>query len=266
MNFIEDIELVLGALIASLFGQGGGVLYTPIQLWNGSDFHKAAPISLFLIVVTSFTATIVYRKSNKVDWSLALLFELPTTIGAYLGGYASHFISSSDLRFLLSGLLLISAYFLFFPPKENQKKLLNPKLGYWIIQHKKNGLIYSVDIRLMFPIMFVIGALTGMIGIGGGILKVPIMLIIFNIPMSIAVGSSAFMVGITATGGLLGHLTHGNFDWHSALILVIPVTIGALAGSLISVKLRSARLIKYFGAFLFLLAILMAGQTFFKTT
>ncbi|MBN2881758.1 sulfite exporter TauE/SafE family protein [Candidatus Woesearchaeota archaeon] len=264
MNLIEDIELVLGALIASLFGQGGGVLYTPIQLWNGSDFHQAASISLFLIVVTSFTATIVYRKSNKVDWILALLFELPTALGAFVGGYASHFVSSTSLRYLLSGLLLIAAYFLFFPPKERQKKVLNTKSLFWVIQHKKNGLIYSIDIRLMVPIMFVVGALTGMIGIGGGILKVPIMLIIFNIPMSIAVGSSAFMVGITAAGGLLGHLSHGNFDWHSALILVIPVTIGALAGSMISVKLHSARLIKYFGVFLFLLAILMAGQTFFK--
>ena len=62
MNLIEDIELVLGALFASLFGQGGGVLYTPIQLWNGSDFHKAAPISLFFVLPTQ-------RKQEKASES-----------------------------------------------------------------------------------------------------------------------------------------------------------------------------------------------------
>lgn len=260
VNLIEEIELLLAALVASLFGQGGGVLYTPIQLWNGNDFHSSASISLFLIVVTSFTATVIYRRSKKIDWILALLFEVPTTIGAYIGGYTSHFVPSEILRFLLSTLLIIAAFFLLFPPKE-KKKIVRISKSKWIIQHKKNGLIYPIDIRLMFPIMLVVGGLTGMIGIGGGILKVPIMLLVFNIPMDIAVGSSAFMVGITASGGLLGHLTHANFDWQLALILLIPVAIGAIAGSLISLKLHPKNLIKYFGVFLFLVALLIAGQT-----
>jgi len=263
MNFIENIELFLAAFIASLFGQGGGILYTPIQIWNGRDFHDAAAISLFLIVITSLASTIIYRKSQKVDWMLALLFEGPTIIGAYIGGYLSHFLSSTFLRFLLSVILVAAAYLLLFPKGIKQKKTQQFKPSFWIIQHKRNGLSYTIDLRPMVPVMLLVGAITGMTGIGGGILKKPIMLLLFNIPMPIAVGSSAFMVGITATGGLLGHISHGGFDWKLALVLVGPVLIGALAGSYISLRIKSKQLVRYFGIFILLLAIYLAGQTVF---
>jgi len=262
LNFLEEIELFLAALIASLFGQGGGVLYTPIQLWNGQDFHEAASISLFLIMLTSFSATLIYRKSNKIDWLLALLFEIPTTLGAFIGGYLSHYISGTNLQFVLSFLLLVAAYFIFFPPKEKKKHKSLASHSRWIIQHRKNEHSYSIDLRLLIPIALLTGAFTGMIGIGGGILKLPVMLLIFDIPLPIAVGSSAFMVGITASGGLLGHISQNHFNWQQALLLAIPVFIGALAGSYLSIRLHAAKLVKYFGVFLLAIAVYTAYRTF----
>ena len=83
MKFVEQLTLLIAAFVAALFGQGGGVLYTPLQVWTGVDFHTAASISLFLILVISFSSTLVFRKAHQVDWITALVLEAPTTLGAF---------------------------------------------------------------------------------------------------------------------------------------------------------------------------------------
>lgn len=103
--------------------------------------------------------------------------------------------------------------------------------------------------------MLALGLVTSMVGIGGGILQVPAMVLLFGVPMSIAVGSSAFMVGLTAAAGLGGHLGVGHFDWRSAVVLAIPIFIGGQIGSRISVRLDQGRLKIWFGVFLFLVAV-----------
>jgi len=78
---------------------------------------------------------------------------------------------------------------------------------------------YCVNLALALPIAFVAGVVSGLIGVSGGILKVPMLVLLFGVPMNIAVGSSAFMVGLTAMGGFLGHLAAGHFNWKMALML-----------------------------------------------
>ena len=81
MNMLEEFSLLVAAFIAALFGQGGGVLYTPLQVWSGVDLHTAAPISLFLILIISVSSTLVFRKVHHVDWDTALALEAPTSRG-----------------------------------------------------------------------------------------------------------------------------------------------------------------------------------------
>ena len=78
MNILEEFLLLVAAFVAALFGQGGGVLYTPLQVWTGVDFHTAAPISLFLILIISISSTLVFRKAHQVDWYTALALEVPS--------------------------------------------------------------------------------------------------------------------------------------------------------------------------------------------
>jgi uncharacterized membrane protein YfcA len=254
MNYVLLLVLLIAALIAAMFGQGGGVLYTPIQVWFGTDFHTAATNSLFLIVVTSFAATITYRKAKETDWKMSLILEAPTTAGAYIGGYISDYISSKFLSVLLLILLVVSAYYMLKPIIRNDVKK-NVKPGFWILQRNFGGAQYSLNLALLFPIVFAIGLFTGMVGIGGGILKVPALVILGGVPMNIAVGSSAFMVGLTAAGGLLGHISVGHLDWHSSFIMAIAVFIGSQLGSRIATGLDKGKLKKFFAIFLLLVAI-----------
>ncbi len=250
----EDLSLLIAAFIASLFGQGGGALYTPVQVWFGVDFHTAAATSLFLILVISLSSTLIFRRAHEVDWGMALALEVPTTLGAFAGGMISHFVPDRGLGLLLAALLGGSAWFMVRHPAESGGSTRAVSSSGWIWQRSTGGNIYRLDLRLAIPVMLALGLVTSMVGIGGGILQVPAMVLLFGVPMAIAVGSSAFMVGVTAVGGLCGHLSVGHFDWHSAVVLAIPVFIGGQIGSRISVRMDQRRLQLWFGVFLFLVA------------
>jgi hypothetical protein len=256
MNILEDLSLMVAAFVAALFGQGGGIFYTPLQVWNGVDFHAAAPISLFLILIISISSTLVFRKAHQVDWGTALVMEAPTTLGAFIGGILSKFVSSQILGLILSILLLTAGWFMLHPPKETIHLQRDVHPSRWILQRKLYGRAYQLDLRLMIPVMLAVGVLTSMVGIGGGAIKVPLMVLLFGIPIPIAIGSSAFMVGLTATAGLLGNITVGSFNWSAALLLAIPVFIGGQIGSRLSIHLNARHLAKWFGVFVLLVAFI----------
>jgi uncharacterized membrane protein YfcA len=256
MNVIEDLSLLMAAFVAALFGQGGGVFYTPLQVWSGIDFHTAAPISLFLILIISVSSTLVFRKAHRVDWVIALAMETPTALGAFLGGILSQYVSSRTLGLILSILLLTSGVFMLRPPKHVSRHRKETHPSRLVLQHNIYGKSYQLDLRLMIPVMLAVGVLTSMVGIGGGAIKVPLMVLLFGIPIPVAIGSSAFMVGLTAAAGLFGHISAGSFNWTAALLLAIPVFIGGQIGSRLSIHLKARHLATWFGVFILLVAFI----------
>ncbi|MGD8404363.1 MAG: sulfite exporter TauE/SafE family protein [Anaerolineales bacterium] len=258
MNILEDFSLLIASFVAALFGQGGGILYTPLQVWSGVDFHSAAPISLFLILIISISSTLVFHKAHQVDWRTALVLEAPTTLGAFLGGILSQYVSSQTLGLLLFLLLVPAGWYMLHPPKETIHRQIITHPSRWIWRRKMNGVTYDLDLRLIVPVMLAVGLLTSMVGIGGGALKVPLMILLFGIPVPIAIGSSAFMVGLTAAAGLLGHISVGGVNWTAALLLAIPVFIGGQIGSRLSVHLKAQNLEKWFGVFILMIAFISA--------
>ena len=80
------VTLMIVAAFAALVGIGGGVLYTPLQVLYGIDIHSAAANSLFLIVILSLSATVTYRRAQRIDWQLAFVLEIFTVAGGFAGG------------------------------------------------------------------------------------------------------------------------------------------------------------------------------------
>ncbi|RMG02603.1 MAG: sulfite exporter TauE/SafE family protein [Planctomycetota bacterium] len=119
---------------------------------------------------------------------------------------------------------------------------------------------YCLNLAVALPVSFVAGLASGMVGVGGGILKVPMMVLLFGVPMDIAVGCSALMVGITAVGGFVGHAASGHWDWKTSLVLAVAVFAGGQIGSRISIALDKQKLKKGFGWFLFVLAAVMVAR------
>lgn len=243
------------ALVFSMLGQGGGVLYTPIQVWSGIDFHIAATTSLFLIMVTSLSATIVFRKAKRVDWPLAIVLETVTALGGLIGGISSGRFSGSFLMVLFAAVIAFAAVFMVRDFDWRRDCAERSSFFGW---HRRLGeQEYCVNLLLALPISFAAGAVSGLVGVGGGILKVPMMVLLFGIPMEIAVGSSAFMVGLTAAGGFAGHVASGHWDWKASLILATAVFVGAQIGARMSLGVDRKKMKHAFGWFLFAIALLM---------
>jgi hypothetical protein len=250
------LAFFITAGISSMIGIGGGVLYVPILLAFGFPFYQAAAISIFIIMALSFSASLVYHRVQLVDWKLALIIEPLTAIMSLTGGYYSSFVQIKELKILFVLVLIISGYFMVKPIKEIQDKFINQrKWGYW--QRKFGEEEYSINLLLGLPLSALAGLMAGLLGIGGGVIKVPLMVLLLGLPMKVAVGTSCLMVGITALFGFWGHFFAGHFEFKAALIPALVVFAGAQAGSRISIKVDKILLKKIYAIFLFLISAWM---------
>ncbi|MBN2614420.1 MAG: sulfite exporter TauE/SafE family protein [Bacteroidales bacterium] len=248
------------AAIAAMTGIGGGTMFVPLLLLLNYSFHEATSISLFLITVTGFSAFLRYRKEKLVDWKLALVMEVFTDMGSFTGGFTSIHINPVVLKILFS-LILIAVAMITIKVKLEYKrnKPLKEGFGYW--KRNFNGITYSIPVLYMIPLIFVAGYLSGLLGIGGGAVKIPMMILWFNIPAKVAIATSTLMVSITAATGLGGHLVHETMDWKMALILAVGAFIGGQVGSRFSLKLPEDKVKKMVGYVFILVAIFMTTQT-----
>lgn len=257
------IELVLMCLaffiaagISSMIGIGGGALYVPILLVFGFSFYQAVAISIFVIMALSISSSLVYHRVQLIDWKLALIIEPLTAIMSLMGGYYSSFVQIKELKLLFILVLVVSGYFMIKPFKEIQDKFINKrKYGYWLRKFGEEE--YSVNLLIGLPIAALAGIVAGLLGIGGGVIIVPLLVLLLGVPMKIAVGTSCFMAGITALFGFWGHYFAGHFEPKIALILALVVFTGAQVGSRISIKVDKILLKKIYAIFLFLISALM---------
>jgi len=224
------------SIILSMVGLGGGAFYVPLLLALGFGFQSASSTSLFLIMITGFAAFLQFRKAKLVDLQLAIVMETFTDIGAFIGGFTAIHFQGQYLKILFGVLLLIASYFILRMQmrKENTVKL-KTGFGYW--QREFAGYTYSIFIPAIIPITFAIGYLSGLLGVAGGLLKIPIMILWFGVPAKIAVATSSLMVSLTGLLGFGGHLINSSFDWALAIGIGTVVFIGGQIGSRVSVKL-----------------------------
>jgi uncharacterized membrane protein YfcA len=248
------IFLMVSAVF-SMFGQGGGAFYVPMLLAVSVPMYVAATTSQVLIMVVSFSSLLVFARARTVDWKLVLLIEPPTNIGSFLGGYLSPYFSPDFAKVCFAIVLLIGAFYMFAPPAAARKRHSG---DHWWLWHRTGVAIpYAINVLVLVPIMLLAGFVAGMLGVGGGLLKVPAVVVLGGVPMGIAVGSSSLMIGVTALTGFIGHALRGQFDLWLAVVLGAGVLVGSQIGPRFAVKTDQARLKKYFGLLLLLISLWM---------
>ncbi len=255
------LALAAGAFVAALMGIGGGVLYTPLQVLFGIGIHQAAATSLFLIIILSFAATHVYRRARKVDWRMAVVLELFTIAGGFLGGYGAHLVPSTPLVVLLAVVLVFSGAMMLLPGMRRTRAGTEEK-AWFCWQRAFGDERYTINCLVAFPLCFLAGIISGAVGVGGGVVKVPLLVLLLGVPIDIAIATSAFMVGITAVGGFAGHLVAGSWDWRLSMILAPGVFLGAQLGAHTMLRIDRGRLRKIFGLLVIGIAIVLVAKRF----
>ena len=240
--------ILISSIVFTMLGVGGGFLYVPVLLACGIDFHTASSTSLIIITMSQISALYIFYKSGLVDLKLIVVLEIPTMIGAFTGGLFSHYFNVELLSLMFASTLFIASYFMMKDESHITNNKTSVCVSNWISHHDCNGYKYSLDLGIAIPLSFVVGYMGGMLGMAGGWLKIPIMVVLFNVPMKIAVAASSLMVPITAFSGFLGHSMVGHIDLHLAVILSLTTIIGAQIGSRLSIDTES-NLLRFLFAF-----------------
>jgi uncharacterized membrane protein YfcA len=258
-TLILALVFLVVSTVFSMLGMGGGILYVPILLFAGFGMSSAPSISLILIAATSLAALSHFSKNKRVDWKLALVIDPPTDLLAFIGGYFSTLIAEPILRSILIVVLMIAGTLMLKSRKPSMPT--NEHTDRWWLWHRTfNGEQYTVNLPLVLTAAALIGLLSGMLGITGGIIKLPILVLLCGVPMDIAVATSTVMVAVTALSGIAGHAVHGQVDWRTGSVLAIAAVIGGLMGSRISLSMNKIRLKKCFGVIVWLIALRMLTQ------
>ncbi len=261
MGQVLLLALVFFAIstVFSMVGMGGGILYVPILLFAGFSIKQAPAISLILIVATSAAALSTFWRNHKVDWKLALVIDPPTDVMAFVGGYFSALVPEATLRAILAGVLVVAGV-LMLTNRTTQPRAEALRRAWWHWPRRFNDVTYSVNLPLVLTATALVGLLSGMIGITGGIIKLPIMVLLCGVPMDIAVATSTVMVAVTAGSGLLGHALHGEVQWQTGAVLAIAAVAGGLLGSRVSIGADKVLLKRLFGVLVLLVALRLVVQ------
>ena len=249
------------AFVAAMMGIGGGILYTPIQVLFGVDVHEAATTSLTLIMILSVGATFIYRRASMVDFKIAFVFEVFSVMGGFLGGYLSSYVSGDAIIGILIGVLVVASAGMFLKGR-GPLGCVAETLPWYVWKRATGSSEYRINMFIAIPLCLLAGTISGMIGVGGGFIKVPMMVLLFAIPADIAIATSGFMVGLTAIGGFAGHLAGGHWNPAMTLILAPGVLAGAMLGAKAMLKIEKEKLRRIFSVLMLLLAVWLAYRFF----
>ena len=259
---------ILAGFLGSLTGLGGGVVIVPVlAILFHVDIRYAIGASLVSVIATSSGTAVAYVREGLSNIRVGMFLEVATTMGALLGAYLTAKVSSHYIAIIFGAALLYSAHaslrtFRTAGSMATVSEHVDPLAA----QLRMNGSYpgpsgeqpYSAQhIPLGFGIMFGAGALSGLLGIGSGAVKVLAMDQAMKLPFKVSTTTSNFMIGVTAAASAGVYFSRGYIDPGIAM----PVMLGVLAGSLIGVhvlvKARVDALKLIFGMVIILLGFEM---------
>jgi len=259
MLLLPPIAFLVG-IIAAMVGVGGGVFIVPLlSLIFDFSAHQAVGTSLAAIILTSLSSTIGYWRQRRIDYKVGTLLTVTTIPGAFAGAYLTTLITTRALGLIFGFFLILIA--LHMTLRYGFHELQSLRIGKsW---HRKivdsAGLVFEYDanVGLGLPLGFLGGLSSGLLGIGGGVVVVPILHLVMNFPMHLAVATSMFVMILTSISGVITHFSLGNVRVEHALLLGVGIIFGAQLGAYLSKRTSGRNLRRIFGIVLFLVSVRM---------
>lgn len=259
------ISLIIGflsAFVGSLVGLGGGIIFVPAMLFlfdNVEAFSWASPqtivgISLITMVFTGMSSTLAYYKLKRVDIRTGIIFLIGSLPGSVFGSWMNTKMDVQSFS-LYFGILMIVIFCMMLVDREKLMKdkqlKITDKTRTFVIDNETYQ--YNVPLIPAFILSFAVGILSGLFGIGGGTISVPAMILLFGIPVQIAIGTSMFMIFFISMISSSTHIILGHIVWKYMLFFIIGSYIGGTVGARTS-KLFTGKMLENFLKFVIVLA------------
>jgi len=250
--------------LGGILGIGGGSIMVPILvLWFKYPIHVAIATSLITIVATSINITGYNIATGLVNIRFGLFLETTTALFAILGGLLSVSVNEKPIIIAFSIILAFISFLYFIRRNINDDIIAdNAAQSFFAASYydalKKNTISYKpINIITTAIISAFAGLISGMLGIGGGVVKVPAMNILAKLPIKAATATSNFMIGITAAAGSIVYFNSGFIDPSVTSLMIIGVTFGSKIASKKFNKIADKRIKTLFMIFMIFVAIQM---------
>lgn len=216
---------IISGTINAMLGMGAGTFMIILLTFINIPIKTAVPLSLLSILFSSIIGTIFYFRKGMIKLKLAIFLQSTSAIGAILGAMFLLTLPSSLIELLLAIVLFHVAFLvlLYNPcnlPEKMEFKCHSFKL--WL------GLFFS----------FIAGIISSTVGIGGGIINVPVMNLVMNVPINFSVATSNFMIALTTFTGILIYYVEGILNLQTSIPVIIGATLGALLGTRYMIRNR----------------------------
>jgi len=273
---ILAVVAFLAGLGGSYLGVGGGVFLIPFMtLALGVQIKVAIATSLIGVIATSSGAASVYVRDHLTNLRLAMFLEVATTLGAITGALVALSVPGEDL-YVVFGIVVLYAAVTMLRVRETARqrayqagdespltKYLNLSSVYFD-QEDQGVYRYRVERPLAgFGISAAAGVFSGLLGVGGGFIKVPAMNVLMRVPMKAAVATSNFMIGVTAAASAFIYYSQGLVDPGLAAMVIIGVFTGTNLGTRLLSHAKASNVRFVFSIFLGALGTAMIARLFF---
>ncbi|RDI95103.1 sulfite exporter TauE/SafE family protein [Meiothermus sp. QL-1] len=243
---------LLGAILIGLalgmLGSGGSILTVPILVYLVGEPDKLAIAeSLAIVGLIALAGAVPYARKGLIDWRNVVWFGLPGMAGTYLGAYLSQWVPGVWQLGLFAVVMLLAAYMMFRPPRLEAKP--KPRSYPKIIL---DGLV--------------VGALTGLVGVGGGFLIVPALVLLGGLSMHLAVGTSLVIIAMKSASGFYKYLhllpQQGySVNWEVVLLFSALGILGSLFGGRLAASIPQLALRRGFAGFLVVMGVFILWQS-----
>lgn len=262
------ITWILGHILAAgigvslgLIGGGGSVLALPILVYvMGIQPKPAIAMTLVIVGTVSLIGIIPHWRQKNINFKTAYIFGSATMLGAFVGAkIASLPFITGNLQMMIFAILMLLASGLMI--QRSMKTV------------PKNS-SHSIDVELYPPPIckycwlwlmsegLGVGALTGLVGVGGGFAIIPALVILGKTPMKEAIGTSLLIIAANAVAGFLGYLGKVDLDWNLVFSFIIAASTGTILGAYLSQLVDGKKLQRYFGYFLLAVAAFVLFQNY----
>ena len=249
---------LLGALLIGLslglLGSGGSILTVPVLVFLVGEPEKVAIAeSLGVVAFISLVGAIPYALRKEVDWRSVLFFGIPGMAGTYGGAALSVFISGTTQLLLFGGVMILASVMMI-----KSKSIVDKEPD----AHQKSNPLLIIAEGL------VVGVLTGLVGVGGGFLIIPALVLVGKLPMRIAVGTSLFIIAAKSLMGFYKYIDvlkaeDLHVSWKLLGFFTVIGILGSLFGGKLSQRIPQQALKRGFGVFLILMGTYILGTSVF---
>lgn len=237
--WLIPVGFVIGTL-GTLIGAGGGFVLVPFLLlcYPKEQPETITAISLAVVFFNAFSGSVAYARLGRIDYRSGLLLSAATLPGAVLGALTTAYIPRRLFDAIFGVLMMGIAVFLFLRPTRDGQKKPEKRPTHrtrTVVEADGTRHTYSYNPILGVGLSLLVGFVSSLLGIGGGIIHVPALVHLLNFPVHIATATSHFMLAVMALAGTIVHLMAGVFS--HGLRRMIALAIGVLLGAQLGARL-----------------------------